>query len=189
MDTKSRALALGQSYLQTLGYNGFSFQTIADRLHIKKASLHYYFASKEELGLALISSYQQDFETWAEGLKSSSGPKKLNSFIEIFLEFSQDKNKICPQGVLCSDFNTLPPSLQKKLLSFHENQKAWLQKMLQDGIRNGEFRRDLPISATADFILSSLQGGVQMARLRKDFSIIKKIGHCLHDFLKIPPPS
>ncbi len=46
-NTKKEALQLAKNYLQTLGFNGFSFQTIADALGIRKASLHYYFSSKE----------------------------------------------------------------------------------------------------------------------------------------------
>jgi TetR/AcrR family transcriptional repressor of nem operon len=63
-DTKTKALDLGREYLQTLGFSGFSFQTIADTLGIKKASLHYYFASKEEMGLALLNDYEESHKNW-----------------------------------------------------------------------------------------------------------------------------
>ena len=63
-DTKTRALDLARHYLQTLGFNGFSFQTVADALGIKKASLHYYFASKEDLALALLDGYISEYENW-----------------------------------------------------------------------------------------------------------------------------
>ena len=46
---------------QTLGYNGFSYADIAAQLGVTKASLHYHFPSKAELGGALIERYRVVF--------------------------------------------------------------------------------------------------------------------------------
>jgi TetR/AcrR family transcriptional repressor of nem operon len=83
-DTKSQALSLAKKYLQTMGFSGFSFQTIADALGIKKASLHYYFASKEDMGLALIEDYIAGQIAWSEKVQDLTSKIKLEKMIKGF---------------------------------------------------------------------------------------------------------
>lgn len=175
MDTKTRALDLGRHYLQTRGFNGFSFQTIADELGIKKASLHYYFASKEEMGMALLDDYEEAYIRWAKKVEELSAKKKLERMFDLFFKISLDEQKICPSGVLCSDFNTLPDNMKERLSTFHQTQRKWLIKTLRQGVRDKSFRKDLKISATADLLLSAIQGGLQMARLRGESSTFKAV--------------
>ena len=61
---KSKAdeiLEVGQEFIQTVGYDGFSYRDIADRVGIKSASVHYYFPSKSDLALAVARQYRSDF--------------------------------------------------------------------------------------------------------------------------------
>src|SRR6202050_5213821 len=54
-------LDVAEQLAQTRGYNGFSYADIASQLGVTKASLHYHFPSKAELGRALIDRYQTNF--------------------------------------------------------------------------------------------------------------------------------
>src|ERR1700688_4944489 len=51
-------LDVAERLAQTLGYNGFSYADIAAQLGVTKASLHYHFPTKAELGRALIERYR-----------------------------------------------------------------------------------------------------------------------------------
>jgi len=46
---------VAERLVQVRGFNGFSYADIAAELHITKASLHYHFATKADLGEALIA--------------------------------------------------------------------------------------------------------------------------------------
>ena len=52
--TASRVLDVAERLVQVRGFNGFSYADIAAELHITKASLHYHFATKADLGEALV---------------------------------------------------------------------------------------------------------------------------------------
>ena len=67
-DTRSRILDVAERLVQTRGFNGFSYADIAAELQISKASLHYHFPSKAELGEALIGRYAARFGDFARGL-------------------------------------------------------------------------------------------------------------------------
>src|SRR5476649_763793 len=56
-------LDVAEQLAQTRGYNGFSYADIAAELDVTKASLHYHFPSKAELGRALIERYRGHFGT------------------------------------------------------------------------------------------------------------------------------
>ncbi|MEM7678447.1 MAG: TetR/AcrR family transcriptional regulator, partial [Myxococcota bacterium] len=43
------------------GYNAFSFRAIADVVGIKSSSVHYYFPTKEDLGVAVAKYYTHRF--------------------------------------------------------------------------------------------------------------------------------
>src|SRR5437868_8980649 len=64
--TAERILDIAERLLQTRGFNNFSYADIADELGITKASLHYHFPGKAELGQALITRYADRF---AEALR------------------------------------------------------------------------------------------------------------------------
>lgn len=175
MDTKTKALDLGRHYLQTLGFNGFSFQTVADALGIKKASLHYYFASKEEMGLAILEDYQNAYVSWAKKIHDLPADKKMEQMLQMFYKIGKDKNKICPLGALCSDFNTMSEKIQDRLREFHFQQRKWLIATIKDGMNNKIFREDLNPTVVADSFLAAIQGGLQVARMRGEAETFKSM--------------
>ena len=80
--TAIRILDVAERLVQVRGFNGFSYANIAAELQITKAALHYHFASKAELGEALIERYSTRF---AEALvdveaKYAEAPLRLRGF-------------------------------------------------------------------------------------------------------------
>ena len=65
--TASRILDIAERLVQVRGFNGFSYADIASELKISKASLHYHFAGKADLGEALIRRYAARFARRAGG--------------------------------------------------------------------------------------------------------------------------
>ncbi|KHD88751.1 MAG: TetR family transcriptional regulator [Bdellovibrio sp. ArHS] len=175
MDTKTKALSLGRHYLQTLGFNGFSFQTVADALGIRKASLHYYFASKEEMGLAILEDYQKAYATWAQNIHGLPADKKMEQMLQMFYKIGKDHNKVCPLGALCSDFNTLSEKIQDRLREFHLQQRKWLIATIKEGMKDKIFRQDLNPPIVADTFLAAIQGGLQVARIRGEAETFKSM--------------
>ncbi|MEL7005841.1 MAG: helix-turn-helix domain-containing protein, partial [Bacteroidota bacterium] len=55
------------------GYNAFSFSDISKPLGIKNAAIHYYYPTKEKLGIDILRKEQELFKNW----KVSPGFNKL----------------------------------------------------------------------------------------------------------------
>ncbi|WP_168196386.1 TetR/AcrR family transcriptional regulator [Bdellovibrio sp. NC01] len=179
MDTKTQAIKSAKAQLQLKGFNGFSFQDIADDLGIRKASLHYYFSSKEDLGLALISDYEDAFLQWTLSLGEVKALTKLERFFDMFQDMSSDKMKVCPTGVFCIDYNTLGTKMKTALLELHKGQKEWIEQVLRECVSDGDLRKGLKIPEVANLILSMVQGSLQIARLTGSQQLVKNNYHSL----------
>ena len=70
-------LDIAQRLVQTRGFNAFSYADIASTLNVSKASLHYHFASKAELGVRLIERYEDEFERLLGGIDLGGGNAAL----------------------------------------------------------------------------------------------------------------
>jgi TetR/AcrR family transcriptional repressor of nem operon len=182
-DTKTKALDLGREYLQTMGFNGFSFQTIADALGIKKASLHYHFASKEDLGIALLQEYVEGHIIWAEKVQELPSKTKLEKMVKGFNSLTSKNFMICPIGSFTSDFHSAPPKLKKKIIQFHILIRNWLMETIDQGKKEGTIRTSLDSETSADLFLATLQGGVQVARIRGEEACLKRMLNLMLDNL------
>ncbi len=172
--TYRNALKRGHYYLQTMGFNGFSFQDLANDLGIRKASLHYYFSSKEELGLALIEEYEKYFNNFIQKNAKLSAIRQLEAWLKYCYGMTKDHQKLCPIGVLTCELNTFSPKMHKRLLKFQSNQRRWAHQTFKQGIKEKNFRKSLDTSWAADIFLESIQGGLQIARLHKKPALFQK---------------
>src|SRR6476620_12156705 len=59
--TRDQVLDVAERLVQTRGFTNFSYADIAAELGITKASLHYHFPGKAELGQAVIARYGERF--------------------------------------------------------------------------------------------------------------------------------
>jgi len=62
------------------------------------------------------------------------------------------------------------------LLQFHEVQRKWLKETIIQGQREKAFRKDLDVNSIVDLWMTSIQGGMQVARLRGDAKHFKNLG-------------
>ncbi len=173
-DTRKLALKRGHFYLQTVGFNGFSFQDLADDLGIRKASLHYYFSSKEDFGLALIKEYEDHFNIFIEKSAELPAIEQMEKWIQFFYSMSKDHLRLCPLGVLSCELFSLTPKMQKQLVSFQSKQRLWTSKTLKKGIKEKTFQKNLNIPWATEMILAGVQGSLQISRIQKNPQIFSR---------------
>lgn len=184
---KQKAQRLGMHYLQLKGYNGFSFQDIADDLGIRKASLHYYFASKEDLGIEILNDYIRAFDRWTQAKAHLSAEEKIFEMIELFAKMSEKNFKICPIGALCADYMSLSEKFKKQIMQFFELEKTWMIKTLAQGQKENYIRKDINTDLAAEALMAQIQGGVQIARLKGNAQGFRKITRSAVEVLLVRP--
>jgi TetR/AcrR family transcriptional regulator, transcriptional repressor for nem operon len=108
-DTASRILDVAERLVQSRGFNGFSYADVASEIGISKASLHYHFPGKAELGEALIGRYASRFGEALEEIDRRGGgaPAKLDAYARIYADVLRER-RMCLCGMLAADYDTLP---------------------------------------------------------------------------------
>lgn len=165
-NSKRTILNMAEDLLQYKGFNGFSYAHIASELGVKNAAIHYHFPTKEAMGVAVIKRYRDRFQLWTNNSRVKELPpeKKLDWFFGIYTDGRVDQGKVCLVGSMEVEFNTIPEGLQSEVEALHRELLDWLQATLAEGRQSGVFRFHGEPANKAALILSSLQGGLQMAR-------------------------
>ena len=165
-DTRTLILDLAEGLLRSRSFNAFSYQDLAERIGIRKASIHYHFASKEDLGVALVERFRRGAGRWASRLveKNATPLDKLDAYIRLQAEVLDEHEMICVLGILGAEFNTLPERVKDSYLEFLEEQQSWLTRLFRKGQDAGLFRRDDSPEDLAALVQSTLQGALQLAR-------------------------
>ena len=163
--TASRVLDAAERLVQVRGFNGFSYADIAAELQITKASLHYHFATKADLGEALIARYATRFFAALDAVDSdgTSAPAKLSAYAKLYADvLSQQRMCLC--GMLAAEYPTLPAPMQSAVLEFFDHNEAWLQAVLEQGRNEGSLEFTGPARDTARMIISGLEGAMLVTR-------------------------
>ncbi|MBX2987728.1 MAG: TetR/AcrR family transcriptional regulator [Bdellovibrionaceae bacterium] len=166
--TKIRALREATGLLQTFGFNGFSFQHVADLLGIRKPSLYDHFASKEELGEEMVKDYHQRFLRWAESVQEREPRERIQALFDLFRDFSSDSGKLCPMSAMIADYHSVSKNTRKLLRKMFSSQEAWVVECVAEGQKKKIFRRDLPARELAQAVMSAGLGAQLIARVTED---------------------
>jgi AcrR family transcriptional regulator len=122
-ETEIKILEAAKKVFEMYGYAGARMQQIADMATISKASLHYYFRSKEKLFdhifedtmsefFQLILTWENDDEDWET---------KLRTFIQQFFRFLKTKSML----FIIHELNSNPDLMTK-----HQKQRKHMKNRL-----------------------------------------------------------
>jgi TetR/AcrR family transcriptional repressor of nem operon len=163
--TADRILDAAEALAQTRGFNGFSYAHIAQQLGITKASLHYHFPSKAQLGEALIARYAQRFASALEKIDDDEADArdKLAAYAALYSGVL-DGGRMCLCGMLAAEYETLPKSMGDAIVRFFDANHAWLTQVLAQGRANRKLEFEGDPGEGAQAILGGLEGALLVAR-------------------------
>jgi len=164
-NTRSRILDAGERLVQVRGFNGFSYADVAAELSLTKASLHYHFPSKAELGEALIARYADRFAHALATIDANitHPPAKLDAYASLYTEVLRQE-RMCLCGMLAAEYQTLPSPIRDAVVAFLDDNEAWLALVLEQGREDGCLRFSNTPADTARSIVSGLEGAMLVAR-------------------------
>jgi len=163
--TAERILDIAERLVQTRGFTNFSYADIAAELGITKASLHYHFPGKAELGQAVIARYGQRFAD-ALGEIDRTVPDaraKLEAYAGLYADVLRG-NRMCMCGVLAGEYETLPDPMRAAVIRFFDDNQTWLVHVLDDGLQDGTLEFSGSKQDVAQTILVTLEGAMLVAR-------------------------
>jgi TetR/AcrR family transcriptional regulator len=122
------------------GYSKTTMDEIAGDVGLGKASVYYYFPTKESLFRAVIKSEQEEFVAHAQSLVAGEEPasEKLLAYVERRIEFFQ-------RAVVMGKFNSqtyseMKPVIRDLMKDFSLREHRILLQILEAGRKAGEFQ-------------------------------------------------
>ena len=163
--TAERILDAAERLVQLRGFNGFSYADVAVELKITKASLHYHFPSKAELGEALIRRYGERFGAALAAIDAAAAdaPTKLEAYADLYAGVLEGQ-RMCLCGMLAAEYRTLPEPMRAAVVAFFDENETWLARVLRDGKRDETLDFDGPPRDMAQAIISTLEGALLVSR-------------------------
>ena len=164
-----RILDTAEQLVQTRGFNGFSYADVAGRLGVTKASLHYHYAGKAQLGEALISRYTTRFSDALTGIEAAhpDAPARLGAYARLYFEVLAG-DRMCLCGMLAAEYDTLAREMQDAVVTFFDLNEAWLANVLEQGRGAGTIRLDGSTRDAARVIVGGLEGAMLVTRPYRD---------------------
>ena len=181
--TDQKILDVAEQLAQTRGFNGFSYADIAEKLQTTKASLHYHFPTKAELGCALIARYHTVFGQALDAIdrETRDAKEKLRRYATLY-DLVMRNDRMCLCGMLAAEYATLPELMQSQLRKFFDTNERWLTTVLKEGRRAGTLIFRDPPEERARALLGALEGAMLVARTYGDAKWFRSAAdHALSD--------
>lgn len=131
-ESEQKILDAAKKIFEASGYNGSRMQQIADEAGISKASLHYYFRSKENLFERIFHETMEEFmkvlSTWEDD--TEDWELKLRTFIGEFFKFLRTNSLLFILREINRNPDLLANKPKKKKLGF----MSYFERLQEKGI-------------------------------------------------------
>ncbi len=189
-DTRSLILQEAEFLIRTRGYSAFSYADLSERVAITKASVHYYFPTKEELIVILVQEYIGRFRATLARIKQRHAGigDRLRAYADLFLDgFEKGMLPLC--GALSAERSALPEVMRPQVHEFFRIHLDWLAGVLNEGRAAGALRASVSTDEAALLLLSTLEGGTFVGwALARKAPVLAAFETALHN-LGIPGPA
>jgi TetR/AcrR family transcriptional regulator, transcriptional repressor for nem operon len=189
-DTARQILDIAERLVQSRGFNGFSYADVAAELGISKASLHYHFRGKAELGEALIARYAARFADALQEIDRGGAdpPLRLDAYAAIYADVLRD-HRMCLCGMLAADYETLPKPMRDAVIRFFDDNEAWLTGVLEQGEEEGSLHVHGSAREAAQALVGGLEGAMLIARPYGDVARFQAAANrMLESLASVVPP-
>lgn len=170
MDTKTQLLDSAEHAVRARGYDGFSYADLAAEVGIRKASIHYHYPTKADLGLALIQRYREGIHTRFVDIAETgkNAGVKLKAYLKFYRDAMEDGDIVCLCVAFAISRDTLAEPILKELNQFHDANIKWLTGVYSEARDDTSIANVGEPAQEAAMTLALVEGGHLIARSAKD---------------------
>ena len=174
MDTRSRIIEAARDLFWEKGYNSTSVADILSRSQVNSGSLYHFFPSKQDVLIGVLTAYRDGIEAW---LLSPAWGAIDDPIDKIFALLAHYRWRLleteclygCPIGSLALELHEPDPAVRELMAANFANWTSAVEARLSEA--GNRLPADLDRRALAEFIMTTMEGGVMQARTYRD------IGH------------
>ncbi len=160
LERRQRLLAAAAQVFKDKGLDAASINDIAERMGTDRASVYYYYGSKQEIFLALVRQAVEEIVVVAESIAAAgeSSTVRLQRLVQAQLE-AYERHYPYIKLYIQEDMNRVPgdgTTAGAELKALGLRYEALIEHITRDGITSGEFRADLDARLVMFAILGAL---------------------------------
>ena len=165
-NTRDELLACAEDLIRTRGYSGYSYADAAERVGVKKATIHYYFPTKQDLTLAALQAYRDRYRAAMTGIENDfdNALDRVEAYGKLYL-LGVEKGLGCLCSALSAELDNLPDDLKRGTATFFREHLDWLERVIAKGREKGEVNAEFTNVGAARLVIASLEGALMMERL------------------------
>ena len=186
--TRERLITEAALLIQRKGFTGTSIGDLVAATGVKKGSLYFHFLGKDELGLAVLERSRDKFnEFFDEALSGETPAQSLSNFFDAVVALHRRTGFVggCIFGNTALEMSDGDERFTRVVDRFFADMAARLAGVVTAAQQAGQMRTDLPAGTLAEQIVMSLEGGIMLARLRKDEKPLRLCFDTLKVFLRL----
>jgi TetR/AcrR family transcriptional regulator len=139
---RQRLLASSAELFARKGYASTTVREIVEAAKVTKPALYYYFQNKEEIYLELMREAEARFEILLGNAREEIGAvqERVLRFSEEVFQLFLDQIEIARVG-LSIHYGPAQGAPFFDFAAFHLKFQKWIERLIREGIRKGEFRK------------------------------------------------
>jgi AcrR family transcriptional regulator len=172
--TRERLLQAGYQEVYRSGFQSASVDTILAATNVTKGALYYHFASKEDLGHAIVEEIiaKLTVNKWLLPLQRGKNPiDTLIGIVQATSVRTEDVNGGCPLLNLAQEMSPLDEQFRKQLERIFREWQEGIAMALRKGQSQGTVRRDLVAGEAAGFLIAMYEGYTLLAKNAQDAEV------------------
>ena len=174
INKKELIIESAEEVFSRFGYKKSTMEDIASQAHIGKATLYYYFPSKEVIFGEVIRKDSEQFRSKLnEAAASAETPEaKIRAYVTARMVHLEDMSKFYP--TLTQEYLDHYFFVEKIRKEFYDYENTVLSNLLQNGIDQNEFFVD-DVECTARMLAIAIKGlEYPMLQNKQDYDIIEE---------------
>ncbi len=172
MGNREKLLEAATAILGRNGYQATSVDDILEAAKVAPSNFYYHFKSKEELAIEVLEGY-------FEKSRQEMAPVFMNKFLSATEKLERLHAGLvqkvtrsqccggCPMGNLAQELSDSHPEFRMRLARYFEECIDGIARVVEEGVRSGEFRSDVDPKAAAYLLFGSMQGLLLLSKSLK----------------------
>ena len=171
-ETRSKLVQIGTEIMSEKGFDTTAIDDVLQRAAVPKGSFYYYFASKEDFGLAVVDNYAYLWEQKLTRLLRDPNVRPLQRVRNYIAEAARgledyEFRRGCLIGNMGQELGGLDGVFRERILGVLNSWTGFLAECLKQGQDAGEIRADLNVHHVANFFWFSWEGAILKAKLER----------------------
>lgn len=184
--TKQLLINEALEIVQKEAFSALSFQMLADRVGIKKASVYYHFPSKEKLALGVIEDANTKLGKYFTSIALQKPDKQLASYIKLFSVHISSLQNLCPGVSFITSWPAQTDAVKQAIKTLYQTHIEFITSVIQKGYDQSVFlHNQTPATDAAATVFAMLQGALLTARVNGNQLVFDSCEKSINNLLQV----